>query len=104
MNRLLTQQEICELTRISYPTLARWLTAGTFPQPINGRGKKLLWSQAVIEEWINNRQTAQKPEVDVTSSAKKLKRGDQEFRNRQEAAEKALVERHGFNRNAKGGQ
>lgn len=99
MNRLLTQQEICELIRISYPTLARWLTAGIFPQPINGRGRKLLWTQATIEEWMNRRQSAAAPMV-KTLTTRQRKKLEREYLERQQRAAAAL-QRHELNHKVK---
>lgn len=96
MNRLLTQQEICELIRISYPTLARWLTAGTFPQPINGRGRKLLWTEDAIQDWIRHRQSTVTPPVQITT-VKQRKRQERAYQERQQRAEQAL-QRHRINR------
>ena len=53
MEKTLTLPEILELTTVSYPTIRRWLNAGTFPQPLNERGKKLLWSKSQLEAWAN---------------------------------------------------
>ena len=92
MKQLLTQKEVCALARISYPTLARWLTAGTFPQPVNGRKKKLLWSEQQITDWMNRQSSPCCPTLpDVSFSQRK--RDAKSFGQRQEAAKQAL-DRH----------
>ena len=96
MNRLLTQWEVCEFLRISYSTLCRWLNAGTFPQPVNGRGrgKKLLWTQDAITQWMNRNSESIDiaPLVNVCNPSK-LKREAREWEERQRLA-KATLERH----------
>jgi excisionase family DNA binding protein len=96
MNRLLTQQEVCELVRISYPTLYRWLKAGTFPTPVNGRGRKLLWAQSQIEEWTNRQSTVTN---EVAPPSKTERQKAREFAERQERAHRTL-ESHGIKRRA----
>ena len=88
MERLLTVREVTELLRISYPTLYRWLKAGTFPQPINGRGRKLLWHPADVERWSNYRQP------DSGASARS-KLNAKSWKQRQESAS-ARLSQHGI--------
>lgn len=93
MDPLLTQREVCALIRISYPTLARWLTAGTFPKPVNSRGKgrKLLWTQSVIEQWMNQQSTPSNAKAPLDSRS--AKREVKAFEERQKKASQAL-DRH----------
>ena len=88
MERLLTVREVTELLRISYPTLYRWLKADTFPQPVNGRGRKLLWHPADVERWSNYRQPSAESATTGRSSAKS-------FQRRQESA-RAVLAKHGI--------
>ena len=94
MNKLLTQRDLCELLRVQYSTLNRWLNAGTFPQPVNGRGKKLLFDPAAIEDWIKSRQQSAAPAF--TSPAKR-RRDKKSFEQRQTAAQ-AVLQRHAIER------
>ena len=87
MNRLLTQQEVCDLLRISYPTLYRWMNSGTFPAPVNGRGRKLLWTQDAIEEWTNRQSPVNAP---TPAGAAKKRRERKSYEQRQALAEAAL--------------
>lgn len=91
MEKLLTLQEVLELIRVSYPTIRRWMKAGTFPASINGKGRKLLWTQSAIESWINRQST---PVSDsVVPTPRKHRQEDKSFLARQEAA-RAALERH----------
>jgi len=90
MEKLLTLKDVTEAVCLSYQTLHRLMKAGAFPQPVNGRGRKLLWTQSSIEDWMNRNATSQPATTPVRPSKRQQ---DKEYRNRQEAAEKAL-ERH----------
>lgn len=91
MDKLVTLQEVLELVRVSYPTIRRWLNARTFPQPINGRGRKLLWTQSAIEFWMN-RQSAS-VSTPIVPTPRKQRQAEKSFSERQEAA-RAALERH----------
>ena len=90
MTRLLTKKELCELLNVSPQTLYRWVDNCTFPAPINGRGrgKKLMWGEQQIEEWIN-RQSAPIQSPAVTSPSKQ-----QQDKNRRLKAARASLENH----------
>jgi len=92
MNRLLTQRDVCDLLRITYPTLYRWLKDGRFPAPVNGRGRKLLWSPGAVEEWMNARSP-----VPISVPAKSERQKAREFIERQSRA-KATLAKHGISR------
>jgi len=92
MEKLLTVCEVTDLCRISYSTLYRWLSAGKFPAPVNGRGNKLLWNPSQIEDWANYRQSQSATGTTVTSPVKR-KQQEKDYRERQAAAERSL-ERH----------
>lgn len=91
MEKLITLQEVLELVRVSYPTIYRWLKAGTFPQPLNGRGRKLLWTQAAIESWMNR--DSAPVSAPIVTSLRKQRQEEKSFSDRQEAACAAL-DRH----------
>ena len=91
MEKLLTLKEVTEAICLSYQTLNRLMSAGTFPQPVNGRRRKLLWTQSSIEEWMNRNATLQPATAPIRPS--KRRQQDKDYRSRQEAAAKAL-ERH----------
>ena len=94
MNKLLTQRDLCELLRVQYSTLNRWLNAGTFPQPVNGRGKKLLFDPDAIEDWVKSRQ---QPAVPIPTPSTKRRRDKNSFEQRQVAAQ-AVLQRHATER------
>ena len=90
MRKLYDVKDVLERCRITYPTLNRWLNAGLFPAPLNGRGKKLLWHPDTIEQWMCR---------DVTQPTQPLigtrqqRRQAKEFQQRQVDAE-AVLDRH----------
>ena len=94
MKKLLTQRDLCELLRVQYSTLNRWLNAGTFPQPVNGRGRKLLFDPVAIEDWVKSRQ---QPVVLTTTPPAKRRRDKKSFEERQAAAQ-AVLQRHATER------
>ena len=54
---------------LSYSTLCRMMNAGTFPQPVNGRGRKLLWTQSAIAAWMcQQSESVNRPAQTVTTS------------------------------------
>jgi len=91
IEKLLTLQEVLELTTVSYPTIYRWLNAGTFPQPVNGRGRKLLWTQSAIISWMNQQSTPVSNPIVTTS--KERRQAEKAYQARQENA-RAVLERH----------
>jgi len=56
MKRLMTQGEVCELLRCSFSTLSRMMNSGDFLNPVNGRGRKLVFDPDTVEAWIKARQ------------------------------------------------
>ena len=99
MTKLFTQGEICALLRISYQTLCRWMNAHAFPLPINGRGrgKKLLFTEQSVLEWIHRHNAPVDTTPPIVSPAKQQKREAKAFNQRQEAARQTL-ERHAAGR------
>ncbi|MCL2305167.1 MAG: helix-turn-helix domain-containing protein, partial [Planctomycetaceae bacterium] len=59
MKRLMTQGEVRELLRCSFSTLSRMMNSGDFVNPVNGRGRKLLFDPDAVEKWIKARQQPQ---------------------------------------------
>ena len=109
MNRLLTRKEVCALVRSSYPTLCRWLDAGLFPQPVNGRKRKLLWTEQQIEEWMNRQSAPVNATPLPNVSPSQQKRETKAFQQRQEAARQTLLRHANYrkgqhNSQQKGGQ
>ena len=94
MEKLLDLKDVLDSCRCSYPTLARWMSANLFPQPLNGRGKKLLWAEQQIFDWIESRrqQSTQAPTFSLPNHRQE-RRKMKDFAERQEAARQAL-ERH----------
>ena len=93
MNKLLTVRDLTDMLQVSYPTLYRWLNAGSFPAPLTGRGRKLLWTQSAIEEWMCRPSTL--IENTTPSTATEQRRERKAYEQRQEAA-KATLARHGI--------
>jgi predicted DNA-binding transcriptional regulator AlpA len=93
MEKLLTVRDVTNLLQISYSTLCRWLDAGTFPQPVNGRNRKLLWTEQSVVEWTNRQSTPVNSTPLPNVSPSQQKRETKAFQQRQEAAKQTL-ERH----------
>ena len=91
MEKLLTLHEVLELTTVSYQTIRRWLNAGTFPQPVNERGRKLLWTQESIETWMNRQSMPVSNPIVTTPKERRL--ADKAYQARLDAAD-AVLERH----------
>lgn len=91
MGKLLTLHEVLELTTVKYQTIHRWLNAGMFPQPVNGRGRKLLWTQESIEMWMNRQSMPVSNPIVPTS--KERRQAEKSYQARLDAADAAL-ERH----------
>ncbi|MCR3892537.1 helix-turn-helix transcriptional regulator [Aeromonas caviae] len=53
-DNLLTYEEVCAVTRLSQPTLRRYVKAGRFPQPIkpNPAGKAVRFRAADVRRWM----------------------------------------------------
>ncbi|WP_374045052.1 helix-turn-helix transcriptional regulator [Vibrio diabolicus] len=54
LNNLLTYEEVCSLTKLSQPTLRRYVKAGRFPQPIkpNPEGKAVRFRASDVRRWM----------------------------------------------------
>jgi predicted DNA-binding transcriptional regulator AlpA len=90
MERLLTIKDVTEMVCLSYSTLHRQMKVGAFPQPVNGRGRKLLWTKESIETWTN-RQEISVANMPVASTAAQQRRKTKDFLQRQEAAKASLA-------------
>jgi predicted DNA-binding transcriptional regulator AlpA len=58
--RLLSKEEVLDITGCSYASIYHWMKAGRFPLAIelgarHGRSAKIAWHQHEIEEWIASR-------------------------------------------------
>ena len=53
-NTLLTYEEVCVLTRLSLPTLRRYVAAGKFPAPIRPlpAGKSVRFRAVDVHQWM----------------------------------------------------
>ena len=95
MKQLLTREKLCEWLCITYPTLNRMMNDGRFNvQPVNGRGKKLLFDPDAVEAWIKSRQ---QPVTPVVPSSAQQRRRDKSFQRRQANAA-AVLAQHDSNR------
>jgi len=95
MKKLLTMRETCELLRISYSTLHRWLNARAVPMPVNGRGrgKRMLWSEESLLAWVNRHSEQPAPAPPSVSSQTHRNRETKSFQERQRLAAETL-QRH----------
>jgi prophage regulatory protein len=50
--RLMSRREVLDHVGVSYPTLWRWMQAGSFPRS-RTIGGKIAWIEAEVEKWIN---------------------------------------------------
>jgi len=89
MEMLLTREELCKRLRITYSTLYRWMKEGLFFQPVNGRGRKLLFDPDAVEAWITARQSPVTPTA-ATCPAQRRRRDKKAFGQRQAAARTTL--------------
>jgi prophage regulatory protein len=55
MAKLLTPKAVCEKIALSRATLDRLVNSGDFPAPIRLTQRRLAYSAAAVEEWINER-------------------------------------------------
>ena len=99
MEKLLTVRDVTKFVRLSYPTLHRMMNAGTFPVPVNGRKRKLLWTQDAIEQWVN-RQSVPNNAVLPPVNPRQQKREVKALEQRRESARQTLL-RHAVGRNVK---
>ena len=80
MQSLLTLQDLLPLLKVSEPTLRRWLAetrkgTGSFPMPINGFKRKLLFHPDEIERWAGCRQQST-PVAKIESATQRTKRNN----------------------------
>ena len=60
--QLLTSFEVSKFLRVHPNTLRNWTKKGVFPKALKIEGRKLLWSEQEILDWVNSRKTS-KPEM-----------------------------------------
>ncbi len=56
--KLLTPKAVCERTSLSRSSLDRLVAAGQFPQPIRITERRLAYSLAAIEAWMQEKVAA----------------------------------------------
>lgn len=56
--RLLTRQQIEEITGLTRSTIYRLMRSGQFPEPIRIGPRAVRWPQSEIESWIADRPRA----------------------------------------------
>ncbi len=56
--RLLTPKAVCERTSLSRSSLDRLVAAGEFPQPIRITERRLAYSSASVEAWVQDKVAA----------------------------------------------
>lgn len=56
--RLLTPKAVCERTSLSRSSLDRLVAAGQFPQPIRITERRLAYSLASVEAWMQEKVAA----------------------------------------------
>ncbi len=56
--RLLTRQQIEEITGLTRSTIYRLMRSGQFPEPIRIGPRAVRWPQSEIEAWIADRPRA----------------------------------------------
>jgi Predicted transcriptional regulator len=89
--KLLTIEDVMSLCHVGYSTIHRWRKSGDFPEPVTGGGKKLLWTESQIIQWMGRHNTVVKP-LTVSPSTQQRKK-QKSFEQRQEVA-KAVLQQH----------
>jgi prophage regulatory protein len=56
--RLLTAKAVCERTSLSRSSLDRLVAAGTFPAPVRITERRLAFSAAAVEAWMQEKVAA----------------------------------------------
>jgi predicted DNA-binding transcriptional regulator AlpA len=72
--------------------------ADLFPKPLIGKGKKLVWAESQITEWLNRQSTPVNTTPSSESPAKRLKQESKAFEDRQKNARQILAH-HAASRN-----
>jgi predicted DNA-binding transcriptional regulator AlpA len=52
---LLTKHEVCARVKVTFPTIWKWMRAGTFPRSRElgaGKSSKVVWLEAEVEAWM----------------------------------------------------
>ena len=88
--KVLTRKEVLARVPISDSTLTRWINANLFPPSLTGRGRKQLWAESQIEQWIEQ-QSAPTPVVPAISPIKEQRWEAKEFAARQADAKARLM-------------
>ena len=78
------------LCHVQYSTIHRWRKKGDFPEPVTGGGKKLLWSETQIIQWMNQHNTT----TVLTAPCLKQQKANQKAFEQRQVAAKAAIQRH----------
>ena len=100
MEKLIDAKTLRTWLGIHDSTLTRWEEEEIIPKPINGKGRKRLWTASTIERWLQDRQQSVTPTATTSKQRKKDKKA---FEQRQADAQAAL-DRHSRNRKEGGAQ
>ena len=52
-NNLLTLKQACDLLQVHPQTIYNWRKNGCFPPPIRIGGRKLLWLESDLLDWVD---------------------------------------------------
>lgn len=92
MEKLWTLPEVLKMRRVSYATLSKHWKTNLFPKPLSGKGKKLVWAESQIVDWLHRHSTSeQTAPPNVGSPAKQLKQETKTWNERQKQAKDALA-------------
>jgi predicted DNA-binding transcriptional regulator AlpA len=104
-HQILGIEDVAKMLQVSRSTIDRWCEEtreghNDFPCPFSFRGRKQLWTADIIQEWIQRRQSAANPPVNVPTTSKERRQEQKAYQERQRKADQSL-ERHRRNRKAK---
>ena len=51
-DRLLREEEVCEMVAVSRSTLWRWVSTGSFPPPIRIGPSAVRWRLSAVQDWM----------------------------------------------------
>ena len=53
--QLLTEAEVLRVLTISRTSLHRWIKSGFFPEPLQLGPRRIAWSAAAVDDWVEER-------------------------------------------------
>jgi predicted DNA-binding transcriptional regulator AlpA len=76
--QVLRIEDVVALLRVSRPTVDRWVQESRegkndFPLPFSAKGRRVLWTADVIQNWIQSKQSAATPPVNVPTTRQRKK-------------------------------